>query len=54
LRENFLARERLLAEHIESEVTRLGLPSIKIDGQRTAEEIADEVESHFATYPTYL
>ena len=54
LRENFLARERLLAEHIESEVTRLGLPSIKIDGQRTAEEIADEVESHFATYPTYV
>jgi len=51
LRENFLARERLLAEHIESEVARLGLPFIEVDGRRTAEEIADEVETHFATYP---
>jgi hypothetical protein len=54
LRENFLARERLLAEYIESEVTRLGLPSIKIDGRRTAVEIAAEVESHFAACPTYV
>jgi hypothetical protein len=50
LRANFLARERLLAEYIESEVARLGLPFIEVDGQRTAEEITDEVEAHFAAY----
>jgi hypothetical protein len=50
LRENFLARERLLAEYIESEITRLGLPFIVVDGRRTVEEIADEIEAHFATY----
>jgi hypothetical protein len=54
LRENFLARERLLAEYIESEVTRLGLPFVEVDGRRTVEEIADEVEAHFATYPAYV
>lgn len=50
LRENFLGRERLLAEYIESEVARLGLPFIEVNGQRTAEEIADEVEAHFAKF----
>jgi hypothetical protein len=54
LRENFLARERLLAEYIESEVTRLGLLFIEVDGRRTVEEIADEVEAHFTTHPAYL
>lgn len=54
LRENFLARERLLAEYIENEVARLGLPSIVVDGQRTAEEIADEVEAHFSIYQAYV
>jgi hypothetical protein len=53
LRANFLERERLLAEYIKSEVARLGLPSIEVDGQRTAEEIADEVEAHFTSYPGY-
>lgn len=46
-RENFLARERLLAAYIESEVARLDLPFIEVDGRRTPEEIADEVEAHF-------
>jgi hypothetical protein len=49
-RANFLARERLLAEYIENEVARLELPFIEVDGQRTAEEITDEVEAHFAAY----
>jgi hypothetical protein len=47
LRENFLARERLLADYIGSEVARLGLPFIEVDGQRTVEEVADAVEAHF-------
>jgi hypothetical protein len=51
LRQNFLERERLLAEYIVSEVARLGLPFIEVDGQRTIEEIADEVERHFSKYP---
>lgn len=42
-RENFLGRERLLADYIESEVARLGLPFIEVNGERTAEEIADAV-----------
>jgi hypothetical protein len=36
------------------EVARLGLSSIEVDGQRTAEEIADEIEAQFATYPAYV
>ena len=52
-RENFLTRERLLADYIANEVARLGLPFIEVDGRRTVEEIADEVESHFANYPAY-
>ncbi len=52
-RENFLARERLLADYIANEVARLGLPFIEVDGQRTVEEIADVVEAHFAIYPAY-
>jgi len=53
-RENFIFREQLLADYIESEVAWLGLPIIKVDGNRTAEEIADAVEAHFATYPAYV
>ena len=52
LRQNFLERERLLAEYIVSEVARLGLPSIEVDGQRTIEEIADEVEAHYSKWPS--
>jgi hypothetical protein len=46
-RENFLARERLLADYIGSEVARLELPFIEVDGKRTVEEIADAVEAQF-------
>ncbi|HEV2664480.1 MAG TPA: hypothetical protein VG324_06195 [Blastocatellia bacterium] len=53
-RANFLARDRLLADYIGSEVVKLGLPYIEIDGQRTAEEIADSIQSHFAGYPAYI
>ena len=54
LRENFLGRERLLAEYIAAEVARFGLPFIEVDGQRTAEQVAEEVEAHFASHPAYL
>jgi hypothetical protein len=53
-RANFLARDSLLAEYIGSEVVKLGMPYIKIDGQRTVEEIADSIQSHFADYPAYV
>jgi hypothetical protein len=52
-RENFPARERLMEDYIANEVARLGLPLIEVDGRRTAEEIADEVEAHFANYQAY-
>jgi hypothetical protein len=53
-RANFLARDRLLADYIRGEVARLGLPHIEIDGQRTAEEIADSIQLHFAIHPAYV
>jgi hypothetical protein len=53
-RANFLARDRLLADYIGTEVVKLGLPYIEIDGQRTPEEIADSIQSHFAGYPAYV
>ena len=53
-RTNFLVRDRLLADYIRSEVAQFGLPYIEVDGQRTAEEIADAVQSHFASYPAYV
>jgi hypothetical protein len=53
-RANFLARDRLLANYIRDEVARLGLPHIEIDGQRTAEEIADSIQSHFTGHIVYI
>ena len=53
-RANFLARDRLLADYIRGEVARLGLPHIEIDGQRTAEEIADSIQLRFAIHPAYV
>jgi hypothetical protein len=53
-RVNFLARDSLLADYIRDEVVKLGLTYIEIDGQRTAEEIADSIQSHFASYPAYV
>lgn len=49
-RTNFLARERLLADHIRDEVKRYELPSIEVDGRQTVEEIAQAIHSHFAKY----
>ncbi len=49
-RSNFLERERLLREHICAEVKGRDLPWIEIDGRRTPEMIADEVQSHFEGY----
>ncbi|MCI0391374.1 MAG: hypothetical protein MOB07_21745 [Acidobacteria bacterium] len=53
-RANFLARDRLLADHIRGEVVRLGLPHIEIDGQRAVEEIADSIQLHFASHQAYI
>ena len=46
-RSNFLGRERLLREYIRGEVKARDLPSIEVDGSRTPEQIADEVQAHF-------
>jgi hypothetical protein len=53
-RANFLERDCLLADYIRREVAQLGLPYIEIDGQRRVEEIADAIQSHFASYPAYI
>jgi hypothetical protein len=53
-RANFLERDRLLADYIRSEVARLGLPHIEIDGHRTPEEVAESIQSHFASHPAYM
>jgi len=53
-RAKFLARDRLLADYIGSEVVKLGLPYLEVDCQRTVEEIADSIQSHFANYSAYV
>jgi hypothetical protein len=49
-RANFLRREALLAEHIRREVTARGLTVIEVDGSRSPDELADQIDAHFAPY----
>jgi hypothetical protein len=49
-RENFLRREALLAEYIRREVTERGLTLIEVDGSRSPDELADQIDAHFAPY----
>jgi ADP-ribose pyrophosphatase YjhB (NUDIX family) len=45
--ERWLARDLLLGEHVRREVERLGLPSVVVDGGRSADQMADALERHF-------
>src|SRR6266550_6769337 len=49
-RENRLARDALLTDHIRGRVEALGLVSIKIDGSRALVDIGAAVERHFAPH----
>lgn len=49
-RENFLRRDALLAEYIRREVTESGLTLIEVDGSRSPDEVADQIDAHFAPY----
>jgi hypothetical protein len=49
-RENFLRREALLAEYIRREGTERGLTLIEVDGSRSPDEVADQIDAHFAPY----
>jgi hypothetical protein len=49
-RRNFLGRERLLRDYIRQEVTAHHLARIEVDGTRTVEAVAQQVDEHFASY----
>lgn len=49
-RENFLRRDGLLAEYIRREVAAYGLTMIEADGSRSPDEVADQIDAHFALY----
>lgn len=47
---NRLARDRLVAEDVVAEARAYGIRVLEVDGLRDAEEVADDVEDHFAPY----
>lgn len=49
-RHNVFTRDMLLADLINEQAGRLGLPVVKIDGSRTAEQITVAVEHHFRAF----
>jgi hypothetical protein len=49
-RANFLRRDTLLAEYIRREVTAHGLTMIEVNGSRSPNELADQIDAHFAPY----
>ena len=49
-RDNFLGRDALLAEYIRREVSARGLTMIEVDGSRSPDELADQIDTHFAPY----
>jgi shikimate kinase len=49
-RANFLRRDALLAEYIRREVAAHGLTMIEVDGSRSPDEVADQIDAHFAPY----
>lgn len=49
-RDNFLRRDALLAEYIRREVTARGLTMIQVDGSLSPDEVADQIDAHFAPY----
>ncbi|MBB6733830.1 hypothetical protein [Cohnella zeiphila] len=49
-RSNFFGREALLRDYIRQEVISRKLPYIEVDGSKSADEVAERVEAHFAAY----
>lgn len=49
-RENFLRRDEPLAAYIHREVTERGLRVIEVDGSRSPDAVADQIDTHFAPY----
>jgi hypothetical protein len=49
-RANFLRRDALLAEYIRQEVAAHGLSVIEVDGSGSPDELADQIDAHFAPY----
>ncbi|MBM7787527.1 hypothetical protein [Tenggerimyces flavus] len=47
---NRLARDRLVAEDVVAEARAYGIRVLEVSGTRDAEEIANDVEDHFAPY----
>jgi hypothetical protein len=52
-RQNFLGRERLLRSYIRQEVAAYDGSLIEVDGSRSIEEVARQVEEHFARHTLY-
>ena len=46
---NHVERDLLLAEHYRRQARALGVPLIEVDGSRPVEEVAAEIEAHFAS-----
>ena len=49
-RRNHYARDLLLAQYVRRSAEGLGLTVLTIDGTRSLEEVADDVETHFGSY----
>jgi hypothetical protein len=49
-RVNFLRRDALLSEYIRREVVAHRLTMIVVDGSRSPDEMADQIDAHFAPY----
>lgn len=47
---NLLERDRLLAEYLREQVLKYGYTLVEVDGSRSASQMADLVEAHFAPY----
>ncbi|MFN8486833.1 MAG: hypothetical protein U0350_04520 [Caldilineaceae bacterium] len=48
--ENIIARDLLMAQHVRTEATRLGLTLIEVDGAQSIEQLIERVEQHFAPF----
>lgn len=48
--ENIIARDLLMAQHVRTEATRLGLTLLEVDGTQSIEQLVARVEQHFAPF----
>ena len=47
---NLLERDRLLTEYLREQVSKYGYTLVEVDGSRSAGEMADLIEAHFAPF----